>query len=151
MTRKKNVNGMIWRVLSNPILARSAIHSIVRKNELVGPQISGLPINGHCSHCRGAGVGFIVGALLIVLLATIQPASKAEVAAKIRIAAPTIGEERNIYLLHIPSSLRKCPAGRQNRCDRQLHKGHIQLFITLLSNGLVKNFSENYSPPCTYN
>lgn len=55
-----------------------------------------------------------------------------------------------IYLLHIPSSLRKCPTGRQNRCDRQLHKGHIQLFITLLSNGLVKNFSENYSPPCTY-
>ena len=38
-------------------------------------------------------MGFIVGALLIVLLATIQPASKAEVAAKIRIAAPTIGEE----------------------------------------------------------
>ena len=37
-------------------------------------------------------VGFIVGALLIVLLATIQPASNAEVAAKIRIAAPTIGE-----------------------------------------------------------
>ena len=37
-------------------------------------------------------MGFIVGALLIVLLAAIQPASNAEVAAKIRIAAPTIGE-----------------------------------------------------------
>ena len=52
-----------------------------------------------------------------------------------------------IYLLHIPSSLRKCPTGRQNRCDRQFHKGHIQIFITYIIKWSSEKFLRKLFPP----